>query len=196
MCIPQFKNILLLRSANHHLSPQPVVIFWLVNESAIQLMHWCFALRDPLCNPMYWSPPGSSIHGISQARILEWVAISFSRGSSQPRNWTRVSPHCRQRLYGLSHQGSESPQANNQTLPWWLSRKESAHNSRDPGSVPGLGGSPGEGNGNPLQYSYLENSMDRGIWRVTVHGATKSWTRLSSYHHTIPGLLIYRIIIK
>ena len=44
-----------------------------------------------LCNPMDCSPPGSSIHGISQARILEWVAISFSRGSSRSRDWTRVS---------------------------------------------------------------------------------------------------------
>ena len=44
-----------------------------------------------LCDPMDCSPPGSSVHGILQARILEWVAISFSRGSSQPRDWTRVS---------------------------------------------------------------------------------------------------------
>ena len=44
-----------------------------------------------LCNPMDCSPPGSSVHGISQARILEWVAISFSRESSQPRNQTHVS---------------------------------------------------------------------------------------------------------
>ena len=43
------------------------------------------------CDPMDCSPPGSSVHGISQARILEWVAISFSRESSQPRNWTHVS---------------------------------------------------------------------------------------------------------
>ena len=43
-----------------------------------------------LCNPMDCSPPGSSDHGILQARILEWVAIPFSRESSQPRNWTRV----------------------------------------------------------------------------------------------------------
>ena len=43
------------------------------------------------CDPMDCSPPGSSVHGIFQARILEWVAISFSRGSSRPRNWTRVS---------------------------------------------------------------------------------------------------------
>ena len=44
-----------------------------------------------LCDPMDCSPPASSVHGILQARILEWVAISFSRGSSQPRDWTRVS---------------------------------------------------------------------------------------------------------
>ena len=44
-----------------------------------------------LCDPMDCSPPGSSVHGILQARILEWVAISFSRGSSRPRDWTQVS---------------------------------------------------------------------------------------------------------
>ena len=44
---------------------------------------------------------------------------------------------------------------------------------RKPGSVPGLGRSPGEGNGNPLQYSCLENPMDRGIWQATVHGIHK-----------------------
>ena len=44
-----------------------------------------------LCNPMDCSPPGSSVHGISQGRVLEWVAISFSRGSSQPRDRTQVS---------------------------------------------------------------------------------------------------------
>ena len=67
-------------------------------------------------------------------------------------------------------------------LPWWLSGKESACNagaSGDTGSIPGSGGSPGEGNGNPLQYSRLENFMDRGAWRDTVHGVAKSSTRLS-----------------
>ena len=44
-----------------------------------------------LCNPMDCSLPGSSVHGIFQAIVLEWIAISFSRGSSQPRDWTRVS---------------------------------------------------------------------------------------------------------
>ena len=51
--------------------------------------------------------------------------------------------------------------------------KESACNAGDLGSIPGLGGSPGEGNGNPLQYSCLKNHMDRGTWQATVHGVTK-----------------------
>ena len=58
--------------------------------------------------------------------------------------------------------------------------KESACNTGDPGSILGLGRSPEEGNGNPLQYSCLENSMDGGAWWVTLHGITKSWTRLSN----------------
>ena len=54
--------------------------------------------------------------------------------------------------------------------------KESACNTRDPGSIPWSGRSPGEGNDNPLQYSFLENSMDRGAWWATVHGVAQSWT--------------------
>ena len=48
------------------------------------------------------------------------------------------------------------------------------------GSIPGLGRSPGEGNGNPLQYTCLGSSMDRGAWWATVHGLPKSWTHLSN----------------
>ena len=51
-----------------------------------------------------------------------------------------------------------------------------AGDMRDVDSIPGLGRSPGGGHGNPLQYSFLENLMDREAWRATVHGATKSWT--------------------
>ena len=51
-----------------------------------------------------------------------------------------------------------------------------AGDAGDSGSIPGSGRSPGEGNDNPLQYCSLENPMDRGAWKATVHGATKSWT--------------------
>ena len=56
--------------------------------------------------------------------------------------------------------------------------KESACNAGHLGSNPESGRSPGEGNGNPLQYSCLENPMDRGAWRATVHGVAKSWIQL------------------
>ena len=57
--------------------------------------------------------------------------------------------------------------------------KESACNAGDLGLIPGLGRLPGEGNGNPLRYSCLENLMDRGAWQAAVHGVAKSWTQLS-----------------
>ena len=57
--------------------------------------------------------------------------------------------------------------------------EESAYNAEDPCSVLRSRRSPGEGNGNPLQYSCLENPMDRGAWLATVHRVAKSWTQLS-----------------
>ena len=65
-------------------------------------------------------------------------------------------------------------------LPWWL--KESAYNAGDQGSIPGSGRSPGGGHGHPLQYSCLENSMDREAWQATVSRARKSWKRLKRIH--------------
>ena len=57
--------------------------------------------------------------------------------------------------------------------------KESPCHAEDLGSIPGWRRSPGEGNGSPLQYSCLENPMDRGAWQATVHGVAKSQTRMS-----------------
>ena len=59
--------------------------------------------------------------------------------------------------------------------------KASACNAGDLGSIPGSGRSPEEGNGNPLQYSHLENPMDRGAWWATVHRVAKSRARLSNF---------------
>jgi len=66
-------------------------------------------------------------------------------------------------------------------LPQWLSGKESACSTGatgDVGSIPGSRRFPGGGHGYPLQYSFLENPVDKGAWRATVHRVTKSWTRV------------------
>ena len=68
---------------------------------------------------------------------------------------------------------------NQDIVPGGSDSKEYVCNAGDPGSVPELGMPPGEGNGSPLQYSCLENSMDRGAWQAIVFGVTKSQTQLS-----------------
>ena len=62
---------------------------------------------------------------------------------------------------------------------------------RDVGLIPGLGRSPEGRHGNQLQFSFLENPMDRRAWRVIVHRVTKSWTRLSGFHFTPYQIYIY-----
>ena len=71
-------------------------------------------------------------------------------------------------------------------IPWWLSSEESAYNTGDMGLIPGSGRSPGGGHGNPLQYSCLENSIDKGAWWAIVHRVAKSQAylkRLSTHAH-------------
>ena len=68
------------------------------------------------------------------------------------------------------------PQVISSFFPGGSNGKESACNAGDPGSIPGSGRSPRDGNGNPLQCSYLENPLDGGAWRATVRRVTKSWT--------------------
>ena len=94
---------------------------WSKPEREIQIAERCWKWREvtlcpTLCDPLDCSLLGSSIHGIFQARVLEWVAISFSRGSSQPRDYSL------QMLYHLSHQGS--PPKGNQ--PWMFIERTDA----------------------------------------------------------------------
>ena len=72
----------------------------------------------------------------------------------------------------------------NTGFPGGSDSKASVYNGGDPGSIPGSGRSPGEGNGNPLQYYCLENPMDGGAWQATVHGVANSRTRLSNFTFT------------
>ena len=113
--------------------------------------------------------------------------------------------HCRWILYQLSFQGSpQELQCRRSQFDSWSGRfpwrrdrlptpvslsfpggsdsKESACNAGKLGLIPGLERSPGEGNGYALQYTGLENSMDRRAWQAIVHGVAKSWTRLGDFH--------------
>ena len=73
--------------------------------------------------------------------------------------------------------------------------KESACNMGDLGSIPGSGRSPGEGNGNPLQYSCLENPMHGEAWWATVHGIAKSWTQLSDFNFTFTYIKVLLCLV-
>ena len=126
------------------------------------------------------SLPGSSIHGIFQAGILSGLSFPSPRDPDPGMN-----PYC------LSHQGRSSsveillkPSTLFLGFSSGSNGKESACNAGNLGLIPGSGRSPGEGNGNLLQYSCLENPMDRGAWWATVHGVTKSQTRLSNFTFT------------
>ena len=104
-----------------------------------------------------WDPKDYTVHGVLQARILEWVAFPFSRWSSQPRDWTQVS-----RMAGGLFTSWATREA-----PWsrtclWCKRQ------RDTGLIPGSGRSPGGGHGNPLQYSCQESPKNRGTWSQRV----------------------------
>ena len=141
---------------------------------------------------MDYSLPGSSVHGILQARILEWIAISSSRGifpqgrsnpGIKPRDQTHVScvsctsswvPYHWEvppkmfisKMSLLVNDSEESICVYTHLLRAFSGgsvSKESACSAGDPGSISGLETSPGGGNGNPLQYSCLENPMDRGV---------------------------------
>ena len=76
-----------LRSGGIPLGPRGRLVFSIRSVKDKSVAQSC----PTLCDPMDCSPPGSSVHGIFQARILEWVAISFSRGFSWPRDWTQAS---------------------------------------------------------------------------------------------------------
>ena len=129
---------------------------------------------------MDWSPPGASVHENFQARILEWVAISSSKGSSWPRDQTHIS--C---ISCITPQQLLSNNRNNQCTHVLVLLLLSGKKGKRMGKwllSPSL--RPGEGNGTPLQYSCLGNPTDGGAWQATVHGVMKSQTRLSNFTFT------------
>ena len=157
----------------------------------------CSVMSDS-CNLMDCSPPSPSVLGISLARILEWVAIwekginrkckalciiSVWRGSlviwsllvdKYIINFQEILPTFQNCIpentcyLGFSFLWKGFPGGSVLENP-----PASAGDAGDVGSIPGSGRVPREGNGNPLWYSCLEDPMDRGTWRATVHGVTK-----------------------
>ena len=139
------------------------------------------------------SLPGSSVHGILQARILEWVAISSSRGSSHPGDWTHIScASCiagrffthwatwEALFLGIFHRPASSTfpfqtGSKNKGLPWWAQRVKNLPAMQET-RVQSLGWEdPLEDNGYPLQYSCLENPMDRGLQSVRSQTVRHDW---------------------
>ena len=115
-----------------------------------------------------YSPPGSSDHGILQVRILKWVSTRGSGNAISKCAWKGTESEGRTGLFGRVSQVVlvvKNPSANTEDL-------------RDLGLIPGLERSFEEGKDNPLQYSCLENPMDRGAWWVTVHRVATSRTQL------------------
>ena len=107
---------------------------------------------------------------------LQYMSTAFLTISGIPTSITVRSVQLHIRLDSLMNSGDYSG------FPGGSDGKESACNVGDPGSIPGLGRSPGEWNGNLLQYSCLENFIDRGAWRAIFHGIANSQTQLSNYH--------------
>ena len=163
------------------------------------------------------NPPDSSVYGLLQVRILEWVAIPFSRGSSLLRDWTQVSCFAGElfTIWATRNAPSLLRLSAPKTMVFTWSRglykglcviylvssmeqiglpggtvvenlPANAGDTGYVGSIPQSGRSPGVGTSKPLQYSWLENSMNSKAWPATVHGYTKSQsqTRLSDWAHT------------
>ena len=135
----------------------------------------CSTLWDPMdCNP-----PGSSVHVILQERILRWITILFSRGSSWPRDWNQVSCIAG-RLYHLSHQ----------YCPKWYGKLSDGFEQRCrmkagfPGSTSGKKKkkNPPANAGDKTYSSILawRSPMNRGAWGSTIHRVAQSWTCLST----------------
>ena len=139
-----------------------------------------------LCDPMDFSPAGSSVHGYSPGQNTGVGCHSLLQGIFPNQGSNPGLSHCKQILYHLSHQGNsiESYAAilndAKKTVIIIEVQQVMGFPCDSAGSIPGLGRSPGEGKGYPLQYSGLENSMD-----CTVLEVTKSRTQLSDFNSMI-----------
>ena len=138
--------------------------------------------------PRDWGAWWAAVYGVAQSRTqLKWLSSSSSVYMSVSVCQSVPAFFCYLVSIHYFPGGSEG--------------KKSACSTGDLGSIPGSGRSPGEGNGNPLQHTCLENSMDRGSWQATVHGVTKrvghDWvTSLHPYICSLPLCLYFCFVNK
>ena len=126
---------------------------WATSLSLFTFMHW----------KRKWQPTAVFLPGESQG----------GRSLVDCRLWGRTQSDTTEATQQQQAYKDEIHSTYWLSFPRWLSGNESICQCRRLGSIPGLGRSPGGGNGNPLQYSWLENPMDRGAWQTTVHRVTK-----------------------
>ena len=131
-------------------------------------VEWVSASCSVVSNSL-WLHALCTVHGILRARILEWVAFPSPGDLPNPG----IKPRSALLVDSLAAEPQGKPKWVGKNLP------DNAEDIRDEDSISQSGRYPGEGNGNPFQYSCLENSMDRGAWWATIHEITKSQTRLS-----------------
>ena len=136
---------------------------------------WCSSWGDP-----NFTPSGSN--PCSASRVLSEVPPSYVDSNQAPleRHCHCLEGSCKNCIMNFSREIIVKLGAS-QVLLWVKNFPASAGDTGDAGSIPVLGRSSGIGNGNPLQYSCLESSMDRGSWWATVHEVAKSQTRLSTH---------------
>ena len=143
-----------------------------------------------------WKKPGSLSHSLEESHT--WAPSDLHQTGTQAGNKHTCIKPLRIEGYLLQQPALPNLIPNNMSFQRWSRKKidymyraslvaylvEGLPAVRDPSSIPGSGRSPGEGNGNPLQYPCLENPMDRGACWATAHGVAKSWTRLSDFTYT------------
>ena len=160
-----------------------ILVFWMLN------FYSAFSLASFTFKRLFSSSSLSAIRMVSSAYLKFWsvcrhlfMSIFFSNPILNDSMYSVILTI----QFSGYRASSEQPYRQKGVFSSYPggSDKESAYSERDPGSIPGLGISPGGGNGNTLQDSCLENSMDRGAWRATVHGVPESRTWLSDNTHT------------
>ena len=156
-----FRVILVYKVCSTAQKVQHKVLYWYMEKNKLFLG-----------GNYFWNP--SDLYLTYAANSLWIDRISFPQWSFREQSWQRlhqlVAPQCHGMGFPRDSVVKNPP--------------DNAEDAGDEGSISGLGRSPGGGNGNPLQYSCLKNSMHRGAWQATVHGVTKSWTQLSDHART------------